>query len=114
LYKAEHGYCSDLLQQQQEPLRNYLFDNHALEALNEINTNCSSVAAFNNRFFRWFDAFRVVKFLNYASREYYRQIPVSEAAVEFLKITGRGKMHRPVNPLDLLMLFRELERKGER
>ena len=110
LYKAQPVYITSFFQQLQESLQHYLADIHAVDALKEINANCSSETSFINRFYRWFDAFRIIKFLHYASREYFKQIPVPEAAVDFLEITGYGKKPDPLNSLDLLMILRELER----
>jgi hypothetical protein len=61
------------------------------------------------RFFRWFDGFRVLKFLNFASLKIPR-IGVHDAALQLLKL----KQLRPsANPgaLELLLFYREMEKK---
>ncbi len=75
-------------------LGNYLREIHAVDSILEINNNSGSPAAFVNRFFRWFDAFRIVKFLNYASRDFYKKVPVDQAARQFLALSGAcGILH---------------------
>ena len=48
--------------------------------LREIRRNVSSTEAFRKRLFRWFNAFRFLKFAQFASRNYYPRVPVLEAA----------------------------------
>jgi hypothetical protein len=93
-----------------EPLKNYLCDLQALDAIDEINANSGSVSAFIKRFYRWFDAFRIVKFLNYASQHYYKQVLVKEAVIAYLQITGIKSNLRKVSALELLQKMREIER----
>ncbi len=95
-----------------EPLKNYLLDLNAFEAIEEINANSGSISAFVKRFFRWFDAFRIVKYLNYASQHYYKQIPVKDAAIFYLKITRYLSLPETISSYDLLMIFRNQERKN--
>jgi hypothetical protein len=99
-----------MIRQLPKPLQGYLHDQDAVEAIGEINANCRTVIAFINRFFRWFDAFRIVKYLNYASRSYYGQIPVVEAVVGFLTITGHKEFSATTSAYELLMEMREIER----
>ncbi len=93
-----------------EPLKNYLYDLHALEAIDEINTNSGSVSAFIKRFYRWFDALRIVKYLNYASQDYYKQVLVRDAAIAFLEITGIKGISERISALELLEILRGIER----
>ncbi|MBN1788978.1 MAG: hypothetical protein JW830_00690 [Bacteroidales bacterium] len=97
-----------------EPLKSYLHDLHAPEAIDEINANSGSVSAFIKRFYRWFDAFRIVKYLNYASQHYYHQVPVREAAIAFLEITGIKGISEKISALELLEILRGIERNLNR
>ena len=49
------------------------------EKLTEINNNSSSLASFRKRFFQFFDAFIILRFLNLAHQKYYPKQNLSEA-----------------------------------
>ena len=108
-YKIKSSDISDILYQLPVSLKNCLLDMGIIEAITEINANCGSLASFLNRFFRWFDAFRVIKFLNYASRGYFKQVPVREAIIRFLNIACNKNLPE-ASAYELLMLLREIER----
>jgi hypothetical protein len=91
-------------------LKNYLLDICAVKAITEINANCSTPDTFRNRFYRWFDAFRVIKYLNFASRDYYKQLPVSVAAKRLLSLVGYHDVSDKCGNLELLHVFRKIER----
>jgi glycosyltransferase involved in cell wall biosynthesis len=52
------------------------------EAVNEIRQNSASPAAFEKRFFQYFNAFKVLKFLNFAHPGYYAFQDLQEAVTE--------------------------------
>jgi hypothetical protein len=79
-----------------------------LAAIEEINANTGSPESFINRFFRWFDAFRMVKFLNFACREYYPKIKVTDGAAELLRMLNLTVSTK--EPKELLGIYRILER----
>jgi hypothetical protein len=101
--------CIDLLP---VSLREFLKFNTLFDILVEINGNSGSRNAFCNRFYRWFDAFRIVKYLNFASREYYPKIGVAGAARHLLQVLGYGDQYNDRSPLELLEAFRIIERGG--
>ena len=55
------------------------------EALAEIRGNSASCPAFRKRFWRWFNMFRIMKFLHFARERGYPDIPVGEASLELLQ-----------------------------
>jgi hypothetical protein len=61
-------------------LDKYLKEQNFIAALTEIRRNVSSTDAFRKRLFCWFNAFRFLKFAQFASRNYYPRVPVLEAA----------------------------------
>ncbi|HEX2936214.1 MAG TPA: glycosyltransferase [Bacteroidales bacterium] len=76
-----------------------------------IRKNTSVLQSFINRFFRWFDAFSVIKFLNYSHSKYYSKKPVSEEALKLLNAIG---IHtQPGSSKELLEIFRRLDRNGK-
>lgn len=110
LYKQHTEVIITLINKQLQPLKEYLYEINATEALKEINENCGSLSAFAKRFFRWFNAFRIIQFLNYTSRNYHQQIPVKDAALSFLKLIASNGLPDTASEFDLLTIFRILER----
>jgi len=99
-----------VISQLPQPLESYLTSIHAVSAISEINANSSSASAFANRFFRWFDAFRVVKFLNRTSSIYFPRIPVRNAVHSLLKLTGNITAQENLSDLELLIIIRKIEK----
>jgi hypothetical protein len=103
---AYHRYTGDL-----HPLiKSYLEKLQFFNALDEINANCSSLPTFYKRFYAWFDALAVLKFLNHAGASGYPKIPVNKAVVKWLQMKYAGHKVNSDNSV-LLEFFRELERK---
>lgn len=61
-------------------IREYLEQQKVNDMLNEIRNNTTSLDAFIKRFYQWFNAFRLMKYLHFARDNYYPNIPVEEAA----------------------------------
>jgi hypothetical protein len=110
LYKIKSTGLNDILDQLPVSLKNYLLDMGIIESIVEINANCSSPDSFTKRFFRWFDALRIVKYLNYASRGFYNPLPIKEAVTQFLTVAGYKNPPETVSSLELLMILRQIER----
>ncbi|MEP1033357.1 hypothetical protein [Ekhidna sp.] len=49
------------------------------EKINEIKNQVSSFEAFKKRFFHWFDAFKVLKFVHFCRDEFYQNVELEEA-----------------------------------
>ena len=64
-------------------LKEYLIQNKFSEALLEIRKNSSNKTGFVKRFYTWFSAFRVLKFVHFARDNYYPQVKI-EKAVQIL------------------------------
>lgn len=80
------------------------------EAIHEINGNSSNIETFTKRFFRWFDAFRILKYLNFSHEKHFNKAPILvESGKLFQKITDSSL--EVANPLGILETFRKLERK---
>ena len=97
------------LSQFEEPLKGFLNGIAAFDGILEIRANSGSRIAFINRFYRWFDAFRIIKFLNYASG-HYPQIPVKNAVLVYLRDTGIHFSAEDPSAIELLTILRKIER----
>ena len=82
------------------------------ERFSEIRKNSARPETFTRRFFRWFNMFRTLKFLNFANREIYSPLPVRDAAYEFLRQTGETG-RPPRGEADLLKEYRRIQRSRD-
>jgi len=103
-----------------EVLLDFLQENRFEEALLEIRKNSASLPAFRKRFWRWFNMFRIMKFLHHARETGYPDFPVGEASLKLLKqIKPEGveipsdEVETPSDGVDLkklLLIYRKLDR----
>jgi glycosyltransferase involved in cell wall biosynthesis len=93
-----------------EPIVNYLESVNFSERVTEIERNVSSPAAFRKRIFRWFNAFRFLKYAQFASRHYYPKMQVSRAASELAESAGIFHGGEDLQTADLLYRYRQLDR----
>ncbi len=87
-------------------LNKYLTDQNITKKISEIKSNTSSLESFRKRFFFWFDAFMLLKYLNFANESYFERKPISAEALKLAKEIG---LKLPTNPnyFDLLKSYRE-------
>ncbi|NJO70286.1 MAG: hypothetical protein HC830_14275 [Bacteroidetes bacterium] len=91
-------------------LNKFLEGYNPSDTIFEIRSNSSSFEAFKKRFYGWFDAFMIVKYLNYAALNGYPKKPVGiEARLLLLKYTGRNYK---LSAEELLLLYRNWDRNG--
>lgn len=67
-----------------EAIQEYLKAINFAEKLNEINKNSSTSESFRKRFFQYFDAFVILRFLNFSHQSHFRKQKLSEA-IELLR-----------------------------
>ncbi|HLO57915.1 MAG TPA: hypothetical protein VK179_04185 [Bacteroidales bacterium] len=108
LYKKDSSSVHRKLGKFSPAMNEFLDQNNVLQAIDEINSNTGSAETFVNRFFRWFDAFMMVKFLNFTSRQYYPKVKVTEGAAELLRLLNMPAVSK--EPRELLGVYRRLER----
>lgn len=72
------------------------------DRLAEIRANSSSGKAFRKRFLMWFNGFRILKFLNFASEDAYPKVPVAGATQTFFPVDGSAE--------EVLLAFRRRDR----
>jgi glycosyltransferase involved in cell wall biosynthesis len=98
-----------------EPLRSFLEEQQFDAALEEIRSNSASPAAFRKRFWRWFNMFRILKFIHFARERGYPDIPVGEAASELLRMIDPENRGIPAVGSDLkklLLIYRMLDTRS--
>lgn len=108
LYKADESLILEVIQKQDAALQQYLTNNGAMEALLECSQHTASCQKFVHRFFCWFNAFRMIRFLNISHQEYYPYIPVATAAAALAEMQKHGAVLADVS--ELLQFYRKLDR----
>lgn len=103
------------LESQPRVLLDFLEGQHFNQALHEIRKNSGSPAASRKRFWRWFNMFRIMKFLHYARDHGYPDLPAGVAALQFLRQLRPEGIEIPPDSSDLknmLLIFRRMDRSG--
>lgn len=70
------------------PLRSFLLNSGFFDDLDKLKAVCSKQTVFDKRFFELFNAFRMVKYLNYVEEHFYDRMPVFDAAQQLLEVLG--------------------------
>lgn len=70
-----------------ESLRSFITLNEFTSRINEINSNSSSIKTFTSRFFNWFDAFKIIKYMNFIHSNENR-ISILNACLNFFELIG--------------------------
>jgi hypothetical protein len=96
-----------------EPVRTFLPDEALGAALEEIQANTSTPAAFRKRFFRWFSGFQVMKFVHHARDRFYGDADIGAEAGQLLKWRGGyAPNSAPTTIRELLCAYRRLDREA--
>jgi glycosyltransferase involved in cell wall biosynthesis len=80
------------------------------DEIRELIANCGSPEIFKKRFFHLFNAFKVLKWLNYAQQHCFPQKALLNESRKLLKLMGIEENKIPTDPALMLNLFRLLDR----
>ncbi|MCZ6557834.1 MAG: family 2 glycosyl transferase [SAR324 cluster bacterium] len=116
LYGLPGRGLEDFLAELPAALGAYLREVAFPQRLAEIRANSASAESFRKRFFRWFDRFRVLKYVHFASGRHYAPMPLADAVTGLLAWQGLCDQNQAVDagPEELLLHLRRMEREGER
>ena len=78
-YKQPEEVLSALLEKLHISIQEFLQDNNLLAAITDCNENSASMITFEKRFFHHFDAFFIIKYLNFAHNSYFILTPIYAA-----------------------------------
>ena len=109
LYKTGPNEISEFLTVLNKPLEEFLLSINFQQKISEINNNVSTCESFMNRFFQKFNAFFIVKYMNFVHKDYFEKIPVSRAANDLLPEMGIIRSDL-TDALSLLEVYRKLDR----
>jgi hypothetical protein len=93
-----------------ESVQTFLATERFEEKLAEIRSNTANRESFRRRFFRWFDAFAVMKFVHHCREHFYPDVEVTAAAEWLLEITGKKTWQEKPDKKQLLLIFRQLDK----
>lgn len=109
-FKIDEKQLTKLIESLDTSLKDYLLKNDFQSALKEINQNSSSLKTFTKRFYNWFDAFRVLKYLNDAHQGYFKKKSFYNEAVKLFEIiTDENRNNMDLR--ELLIEYRKLEKQ---
>lgn len=91
------------------PMRSYLLNSSFFNDLEVVKQDVGDEAGFERRFFEVFNAFRVVKYLNYVHEHFFEKPLVYDAAITLLEQMGHSTDTFFLEK-DLLLFYRKLER----
>lgn len=108
LFGADEKKISNIVQDLPECLSNYLKKNDFINNVIQMNVHSAAMNTFRKRFFTWFNAFRLLKFLNYARDNCRDDEPVSQNAADLL---ARFGVHHSEKDKDkLLFTLRKIQK----
>ncbi|MDR1055305.1 MAG: hypothetical protein LBL90_05675 [Prevotellaceae bacterium] len=111
LYRSSKTKQKSLLHLLHPYLSLYLEGIEYYVAIDELNDNCADYPAFEKRFFRWFDAFRTLKFMNQVHNDGpWSKQTVTGEAVKLLSLLHVSPA-TPSNAVTLLEQYRQIERR---
>ena len=104
--RVEQLYEKDVYRELTGCMRKFFEENDFEQALENMRRNSASPYTFARRFFSWLDAFRVVKFMNFCTDNFFPRKPVTVEAKTLLK-------HKEIkfvgNNRELLKVYRDLQ-----
>lgn len=107
IYSGHGNHLTDIINQLPKSLNTFIHDNKGVAKITDIKNNCASKQAFTKRFFLWFDAFMIIKYLNYVKDRIYK----STSVVKAVKLTAFA--HEPdideCSETELLLKLRLLD-----
>lgn len=107
-YTKDKNQLKKLIAAQKKEIFPFLLEQKLAENILEIYENVGSLDAFIKRFFNWFNAFKILKFLNYMHQHKFEKESVKNETIKLLQCLGFENL--PENSCDLLKILRELDR----
>lgn len=106
LFKADISTINELLSNLPAPLSVFMQAENFECAIGEINANSATSVNFRKRFFGWFNAFMILKYLHFVHPKYYDYVSVEKAA-EFLLTELTEKQPAVTSVEDLLKHYQK-------
>jgi hypothetical protein len=95
---------------QNDSFINFCNENKLYKEINELKQNCSSAEIFKKRFFHVFNAFKILKWLNYSLMHSFPKESLLKECYKLLQIIGKEEKEILIEPKTMLDLFRTLDK----
>ena len=99
--------ASEVLKKIPEPVADFLKTVNFEEKWEELHHHTGQFETFQKRFFRWFNAFMLMKYVHYARDHFFPDVEVAEAARKLLVKAGHPTVPEDEKPL--LLFYRKLD-----
>jgi len=109
LYRITQIYYLEFLDKLPNPIKLFCEETNFWGEIELANQNTADLNSFKSRLFKAFNAFKVLKYLNYSHEHWYKQLPIVESAYSYLKTTGVCETE-DISAESLLLIYRKLER----
>lgn len=73
-YKIDEVEFNCTIQKLPNSIQQFLVEDNFWHEINDLNRNCSSLKSFQTRFFQKFNAFKILKFLNFGHEYFYKKM----------------------------------------
>jgi hypothetical protein len=83
LFSIEKERFSEIVKNLPNPVRQFIETDNFWVEIEDLNRNCSSLDSFKTRFFHKFNAFKILKFMNFGHEGFYEKVNLDE---QFLKL----------------------------
>jgi len=93
-------------------IRSYLKNNEFDKALMRINSHSKNRATFINKWYQYFDGFRVLKYLHYARDNYYENKPVLGQAAALAQLRWPTETTKYVTAADWLSFYQHKDKEA--
>jgi hypothetical protein len=78
LFKIDEAGFGELVKKLPSSIREFISEDYFWVELNDLNKNCSVLKSFETRFFHLFNAFKIMKFMNFAHEKIYEKAGLNE------------------------------------
>ncbi|UCH14927.1 MAG: hypothetical protein JSV22_02915 [Bacteroidales bacterium] len=109
LFKQKQADINIRIEKLPRPIKEFLQISNAGNKINEVNNNSGNINSFSRRLFNWFNAFTVIKYLNFCTENYYPRVNVISAVNALLSKLDLSPSEK-TNEQKLLKLLRHHER----
>lgn len=108
LFYASEKEAKQFVEKLHHSMSVFLQENNFMTELKKIKKNSPTIPIFEKRFFDWFNAFRIFKFLNFAKKKSFNEISVKNATFQLLNDYLKIPINKNNSTKNLLIILRKI------
>ena len=93
-----------------ESIKSFLISDGFEHVVIRLNNQSSNLTTFINKWYQYFDGFKVLKYLHFARDNYYENRPVVEEAIKLAKLRWQKDSLKSKSPEKMLAYYRQKDR----